>query len=270
MEITEKMVNWVANRALRRVLRQLAVGNLVTRDFEPVVGVGHDVVHVKVASMPEPTAVELDRHVEATFVVPDIHDAMQNETRMGMYIDPAAISVAERIELDLLNLFPRFTHQPVVGSVGEVLSAADLDVISAALANDESEQGYLAVGTAAYGELRKQPRFVACDQTNLLNGIPGPVGRLGNLLIFRSCMIPNTKAGVRNLAFTKSAACLATRRIPLPLPGCGAVADYAEVEDFGLRATLSYCPKTLGQMFSIDVLYGVSQLNVARAVRVIS
>lgn len=47
-----------------------------------------------------------------------------------------------------------------------------------------------------------------------------------------------------------------TRRSPLPLPGCGAIGQYAELSDFGLRVVLSYDAHDLGQTIMIDTLVG--------------
>ena len=45
-------------------------------------------------------------------------------------------------------------------------------------------------------------------------------------------------------------------RLPQPLPGTGAIAEYAELGNFGMRVVMSYQPDTLAQQFTVDVLYG--------------
>ena len=40
-----------------------------------------------------------------------------------------------------------------------------------------------------------------------------------------------------------------------------AIADYAELGNFGMRVTLSYQPNTLAQQFTVDVLYGSAILR---------
>jgi hypothetical protein len=64
-----------------------------------------------------------------------------------------------------------------------------------------------------------------------------------------------------NLAFGRSALGLVLRRLPQPLPGTGAIAEYAELGNFGMRVILSYQPNTLAQQFTVDVLYGVGVLR---------
>ncbi len=61
-----------------------------------------------------------------------------------------------------------------------------------------------------------------------------------------------------------------TRRLPQPLPGTGAIADYAELGNFGMRVMMSYAPNTLAQQFTVDVLYGCAVLRNAFGVQISS
>ncbi len=80
--------------------------------------------------------------------------------------------------------------------------------------------------------------------------------------IFRSQFVPKTgsesgdhaQPGVR-----EGCDRLVVRRLPQPLPGTGAIAEYAELGNFGMRVTMSYQPNTLAQQFTVDVLYGVGR-----------
>ena len=71
-----------------------------------------------------------------------------------------------------------------------------------------------------------------------------------------------------NLAFTKDALGLVVRRLPQPLPGTGAIAEYAEAGNFGVRVVMSYVPNTLAQQFTVDVLYGAAVLRNSQGVQV--
>jgi hypothetical protein len=64
-----------------------------------------------------------------------------------------------------------------------------------------------------------------------------------------------------NLGFAKNALGLVIRRLPQPLPGTGAVAEYAELGNFGMRVVMSYQPNTLAQQFTVDILYGTGVLR---------
>ena len=57
-------------------------------------------------------------------------------------------------------------------------------------------------------------------------------------------------------------------RLPQPLPGTGAVAEYAEMGNFGIRVVMSYQPNTLAQQFTVDVLYGAAVLRNGFGVQV--
>jgi hypothetical protein len=101
--------------------------------------------------------------------------------------------------------------------------------------------------------------------------VEGNVGKMKDFFIFRSQYVPTTGAATpntHNLAFTKNALGLVVRRLPQPLPGTGAVAEYAEMGNFGIRVVMSYQPNTLSQQFTVDVLYGCGVLRNNFAVQV--
>jgi hypothetical protein len=92
-----------------------------------------------------------------------------------------------------------------------------------------------------------------------------------DFFIFRSQFVPATgtsTVNTHNLAFTRDALGLVVRRLPQPLPGTGAVAEYAEMGNFGIRVVMSYQPNTLSQQFTVDVLYGCGVLRNNFAVQV--
>ena len=89
--------------------------------------------------------------------------------------------------------------------------------------------------------------------------------------IFRSQFIAMTGSApvnTHNVAFSRDAIGLVVRRLPQPLPGTGAIAEYAELGNFGMRVTMSYQPNTLAQQFTVDVLYGVGVLRNGFGVQV--
>ena len=78
----------------------------------------------------------------------------------------------------------------------------------------------------------------------------------------------DTVCTTNNIAFAKDAIGLVMRRLPSPLPGTGAVAEYAELGNFGMRVLMSYQPDTLAQQFTVDVLYGCAVLRANHGVLV--
>ena len=77
-----------------------------------------------------------------------------------------------------------------------------------------------------------------------------------------------TPVTTQNMAFSRNAIGLVTRRLPQPLPGTGAIAEYAEMGNFGVRVLMSYAPNTLAQQFTVDVLYGCAVLRNNHGVQV--
>ena len=101
----------------------------------------------------------------------------------------------------------------------------------------------------------------------------GAVGKMKDFYIFRSQFVSKTgtaPATTHNLAFTKNAIGLVVRRLPQPLPGTGAISEYAELGNFGMRVTMSYQPNTLAQQFTVDVLYGAGVLRNGFGVQILS
>lgn len=77
-----------------------------------------------------------------------------------------------------------------------------------------------------------------------------------------------TPVTTHNIAFSRDAIGLVIRRLPRPLPGTGAIAEYAEFGNFGMRVVMSYKPDTLSQQFTVDVLYGKGVLRNGFGVQV--
>src|SRR6202140_3181878 len=130
-----------------------------------------------------------------------------------------------------------------------------------------TEQKYMVVDAGTYSQWRQIPLFEE-DQMAGTAGlralIDGTIGKFKDFFVFRSQFVSKTGSGpatTHNLAFTKSAIGLVVRRLPQPLPGTGAIAEYAELGNFGMRVTMSYQPNTLAQQFTVDVLYGPAVLR---------
>jgi len=103
--------------------------------------------------------------------------------------------------------------------------------------------------------------------------IEGSIGKMKDFFIFRSQFVQKTGSSpslTHNLAFAQDAIGLVVRRLPQPLPGTGAIAEYAELGNFGIRVTMSYQPNTLAQQFTVDVLYGAGVLRNSFGVQILS
>ena len=286
--LANAIVKLVAADALPALMGNLVMGNLVNRDFEPALAQAGDTVNVPIP--PVMTAnnlteglsvvtqnpnvgnaqIVLSTHAEATFQIPDVTKIIAVPDLLKLYMQPAMIALAERVETDLLNLYPQFTANTPVGTGGTAITEAVVDSAETALFNAKvpaSEGRYLIVDSNAYGVLRQNPRFSEYEKAGdagLRALIDGTLGKIKDFYVFRSQFVPKTGTGpttTNNLAFARSAIGLAIRRLPKPLLGTGAIAEYAELGNFGMRVVMSYQPNTLAQQFTVDILYGVGVLR---------
>ncbi|MBM3768412.1 MAG: hypothetical protein FJW32_23765 [Acidobacteria bacterium] len=293
--IANAIVKLVAADALPALMGNLVMGNLVNRSFEPTLAQAGDTVNVPIppslvanniatggsVTTQNPSLgnaqIVLNTHAEATFQIPDVAKVLAVPDLLKLYMEPAVIAIAEKIESDLLNLYAQFTANAAVGTGGGALTESAVDAAETALFNAKvpaSSQKYLVVDGAAYSQLRQIPRFSefsTAGEAGVRAMIDGSVGKLKDFFVFRSQFVPKTGSGpitTNNVAFAKDAIGLAMRRLPQPLPGTGAVAEYAELGNFGMRVLMSYQPDTLAQQFTVDALYGAGVLRNSHGVQV--
>jgi len=292
--IANAIVKLVAVDALPALMGNLVMGNLVNRDFEPVLAQAGDTVNVPIPptlvanNLAEGGEVQtqnpnlgnaqilLNTHAEATFQVPDVTKVLAVPDLLKLYMQPAMVALAEKIETDLLSKYALFTANAAVGTGGTAITEAVVDLAETELFAAKvpaSEPKYLVVDANAYSALRQIPRFSEYDKAGdagMRAVVEGKVGKLKDFFVFRSQFVAKTGSPVttHNLAFARSALGLVVRRLPQPLPGTGAIAEYAELGNFGMRVIMSYQPSTLAQQFTVDILYGVGVLRNGFAVQV--
>jgi len=293
--VANAIVKLVAADALPALMGNLVMGNLVNRDYEPVLARAGDTVNVPIPptlvanNIAEGGSVQpqnpnlgnaqivLNSHVEATFQVPDVTKVLAVPDLLKLYMQPAVVALAERIETDLLSLYPLFTSNAPVGTGGTAITESTVDSAETELFNAKvpaSTNKYLVVDPVTYSTLRQIPRFSEFNtvgEAGLRAMIDGAVGKMKDLYVFRSQFVLKTGSSpvtTHNLAFARDAIGLVVRKLPKPLPGTGAIAEYAEVGNFCMRATMSYQPNTLAQQFTVDVLYGTGVLRNSFGVQV--
>ncbi len=292
--VANAIVKLVAVDALPALMGNLVMGNLVNRDFEPTLAQAGDTVNVPIPptlvanNLAEGGTVQtqnpdlgnaqiiLNTHAEATFQVPDITKVLAVPDLLKLYMQPAMVALAERIETDLLNLASGFTANTAVGTGGSAITESVVDEAETALFKAKvpaSEPKYLVVDANTYSQLRQIPRFSeyqTAGDAGLRSIVDGTVGKIKDFYVFRSQFVTRTGAplAAHNLAFARSALGLVVRRLPQPLPGTGAIAEYAELGNFGMRVIMSYQPNTLAQQVTVDVLYGVGILRNSFGVQV--
>src|SRR5665213_1669477 len=293
--VANAIVKLVAADALPALMGNLVLGNLVNRDYERTLARAGDTINVPIPptlvanNIAEGGTVQtqnpnlgnaqivLNTHAEATFQVPDVTKILAVPDLLKLYMQPAVVALAERIESDLLALYPAFTSNTAVGTGGSPLTEAVVDSAETALFSTKvpaSAAKFLVVDASSYSALRQIPRFSeynSVGEAGLRVIVDGAVGKMKDFYIFRSQFVAHTGSSpvtTHNLAFTKDAIGLVVRRLPQPLPGTGAIAEYAELGNFGMRVTMSYQPNTLSQQFTVDVLYGCAVLRNNFAVQI--
>lgn len=293
--LANAIVKLVAADALPALMGNLVMGNLVNRDYEPILAHAGDTINVPIPPVlvanniaeggtvnPQNPSlgnaqIVLNTHAEATFQIPDVTKALAFPELLKAYMQPAVVAIASRIEHDLLNIYSQFTANPTLGVAGTPITEAVIDSAETALFAamvPPSSPKYLVVDSNSYSAIRQIPRFseyYSAGEAGLKALVEGNVGKMKDFFIFRSQYVAVTGASTpttHNLAFTKDALGLVVRRLPQPLPGTGAVAEYAELGNFGLRIVMSYQPNTLAQQFTVDVLYGCGVLRNNFAVQI--
>ncbi|HMJ60806.1 MAG TPA: P22 phage major capsid protein family protein [Bryobacteraceae bacterium] len=293
--LANAIVKLVAADALPALMGNLVMGNLVNRDYEPVLAHAGDTVNVPIppvlvanniaeggtVTTQNPSLgnaqIVLNTHSEATFQIPDVTKALAYPELLKAYMQPAVVAIASKVESDLLKLYSQFTAITPLGAAATPVTEATIDAAESALFAamvPASASKYLVVDSSTYSQIRQIPRFseyYTAGEAGLKALVEGNVGKIKDFFIFRSQFVPQTGTTTinnHNLAFTRNAIGLVVRRLPQPLPGTGAVAEYAEMGNFGIRIVMSYQPNTLAQQFTVDVLYGCGVLRNNFAVQV--
>ena len=104
----------------------------------------------------------LNTHAEATFQIPDVTKVLAVPDLLKLYMQPAVVALAERIESDLLSLYSQFTANTAVGLPGMAITEAVIDQAETSLFQAKvpaSAGKYLVVDPVTYSALRQIPRF---------------------------------------------------------------------------------------------------------------
>ena len=293
--VASAIVKLVAVDALPALMSNLVMGNLVNRDYEPTLAHAGDTVNVPIPptlvanNIAEGGTVQtqnpnlgnaqivLNTHAEATFQIPDVTKVLAVPDLLKLYMQPAVVAIAERIETDTLSLYSQFSANTPIGTAGIALTEASIDSAETVLFQAKvpaAAAKYLVVDPTTYSALRQIPRFseyYTAGEAGLRALVDGAVGKIKDFFVFRSQLVQKTGSGpvtTHNVAFARDAIGLVVRRLPQPLPGTGAIAEYAEMGNFGIRVVMSYQPNTLAQQFTVDVLYGTAVLRNNFAVQV--
>src|SRR5471032_1811048 len=178
--VANAIVKLVAVDALPVLVGNLVMGNLVNRDYEPILAHAGDTVNVPIPpimvanNIAEGGTVQtqnpnlgnaqivLNTHAEATFQIPDVTKVLAVPDLLKIYMEPAVAAIAERIESDLLGLYAGFTANTPLGTAGTPITEAVLDQAETALFQAKvptNRPKYLIVDSNTYSQMRQIPRF---------------------------------------------------------------------------------------------------------------
>src|ERR1700734_1700188 len=178
--VANAIVKLVAVDALPALVSNLVMGNLVNRDYEPTLANAGDTVNVPIPptlvanNIAEGGTVQtqnpslgnaqivLNTHAEATFQIPDVTKVLAVQDLLRLYMQPAVVAIAERIEADILSLYSQFSSNAPVGTAGGALDENTVDAGEKApfQAKVPSSAGkYLVVDPTTYSVVRQIPRF---------------------------------------------------------------------------------------------------------------
>lgn len=291
--VADAIVKLVAADALPALVGNLVMGNLVNRSYEADLANQGDTVNIPIPptmaanNIAEGNSVQtqnpslgnaqvvINTHAESSFQIPDVTRVLAHPELLNMYMIPAIISLAERIEQDLTQLYLNLTANASVGTANTTITESVVDTAETTLFNSkvpDSLPKFLVVSGSTYSDMRQIQRFsedrISPEMANVIPS--GQVGRLKNFYVMRSQYITKVSTTTYNLGFARDAFALVMRMLPKPLPNTGAVAEYASMGNFGMRVVLSYAPNTLAQQFTVDVLYGVAVLRNIFGLQVLS
>src|SRR5205085_4237220 len=211
--VANAIVKLVAVDALPALMSNLVMGNLVNRDYEPTLAQAGDTINVPIPptlianNLAEGGTVQtqnpnlgnaqivLNTHAEATFQIPDVTKVLAVPDLLKLYMQPAVVALAERIEGDLLNLYSQFSANTPVGSSSAPLTEDIIDAAETALFQAKvpaRASKYLVVDSVAYSALRQIPRFsefYSAGEAGLRALIDGSVGKMKDFFIFRSQLV---------------------------------------------------------------------------------
>src|SRR5579871_4356869 len=143
--IANAIVKLVAVDALPALMGNLVMGNLVNRDYEPALAQAGEMINIPIPpklvakNIAEGGTVQtqnpnlgnaqivLNTHAEATFQIPDVTKVLAVPDLLKLYMQPAVVAIAERIETDILSLYSQFSANGPIGTAGMPLTEAAID-----------------------------------------------------------------------------------------------------------------------------------------------
>ncbi len=207
----------------------------------------------------------LDYHEEVTFLIEDLLAAQSNVTLLDKYAAKAAEAMVDKIVAVLAAQYANAASGMVVGSnteeVDELLILQIRRKMNDMYAPKTGRNLYLKDATP----LLKLERFTAADKTGSANAMRQ--GEIDGFIhgfrvqeetrLIDHATASGSAGAVHNIAMTSDGLLLATRDLPLPKPGTGAVGYRQAWNGISLRFILSYDTDYLADKLTVDCVFGV-------------
>jgi hypothetical protein len=287
-QVSSAIPTIVAAKTLGRLKANLVLANIINRDYDNEVAVNGQTVNVQVrgalsvndkaantvVTLQTPSTsslpVTLNKHKEVSFLAEDLAIMFARPNLIDGYAEDAAIAIAEQVETDIAALYSGFSQTlSALTGLAEGTFREGQRLLNAAKA--PQSQRYAVLHEDAYKEAGGIEKLINRDYQGdaAMEAIKnGYLGMLSGFNVQLSQQIATASSQCKNLFLHRNAAVLATRPLRKTAPGRGVEQVTMNMNDLGLRVTMSYSHDYLGEKMTIDFLYGVAELRDSHGITV--
>lgn len=215
--------------------------------------------------------ITLNKHDEATFVIEDFDTAISSGNLTKYYLDSALTAIVENVDAALTGLYSGVST--TIDAHTAAVTAANIRTARQTLsvAKAPNSDRVIVASPELYTGLLALSEFTSAEKYGSSTPVQeGELGKIYGFKVFESQSIV-TATNNQNLAFHKRAFGIAVR--PLPLTSMdGVIQQVVTDSESGLsvRVTMSYDTAQLGVKTTVDVLYGVAELQDNMAIVITS
>lgn len=217
--------------------------------------------------------ITLDQHLESTFIIEDYDTAVSSGNLTNYYLSSALSAITETVDASITGLYTGLS-QTVPGTANDtVLTKALLIAGRKQLVDGKAprDDRYIVAGSEAYSQLLAIDSFTSTEKYGSSTPImEGELGRILGFRVFESQSIVTATAD-QNLMFHKRAFGIAVRPLPITTMDNAVQQVVTDpVSGLSVRVTMSYDTNYLGIKTTVDILYGVAELDDLMATKLLS
>lgn len=215
--------------------------------------------------------ITLDQHKETTFIIEDVDQAVTSGNLSAMYLESGLTAITEAVDGSLTGLYTGLSQSQ--GAQGTAVDAAAIRTARQTLSTNKAPLAdrYIVAGPEMYAQLLGIDAFTSVEKYGSSTPImEGELGKIYGFKVFESQSIVTATAD-QNLVFNKRAFGLAVRPLPQEeAPGVMQRVVSDPVSGLSVRVTMSYDADKLGVKTTVDVLYGVAELDDNMAIKLLT